>query len=90
MFAKLAQFGHFGRTHSAGVVARPCNDNHPLRLVVASARPRRATLACRWHVTPRGTLECVWGLEAADVIGTAPEPQIGWPRRSMPRALLAA
>jgi hypothetical protein len=62
MFAKLAHFGHFGRTHGAGFAARPSNDNHPLRLVVASRRPRRSILACHWHRTPSGTLECVWSV----------------------------
>ena len=60
MFAKLAQFGHLARTHSAGTTTRPCNDNHPLRLI-ATQRPRRPALTCRWHETPSGALECVWG-----------------------------
>ena len=60
MFAKLAQIGHFARTHSAGTTTRPCNDNHPLRLI-ATQRPRRPALTCRWHETPSGALECVWG-----------------------------
>ena len=91
MFAKLAHFGHFGRTHGAGFAAWPSNDNHPLRLVVASRRPRRSILACHWHRTPSGTLECVWSVEGVDsTVAAAPEPQICRPSGSRLRALLAA
>ncbi len=89
MFAKLAQLGHFGRPQSAGPSARPCNDNHVLRLVV-SRWSRRARLTCRWQKTPDGMLECVWGTEGVDATGTAKEPQSCWPNRSPLRALLAA
>jgi hypothetical protein len=91
MFAKLAHFGHFGRTHGAGFAARPSNDNHPLRLVVASRRPRRSILACHWHRTPSATLECVWSVEGVDsTVAATPEPQICRPSGSRLRALLAA
>jgi hypothetical protein len=66
MFAKLAHFGHFGRTHDAGFAPWPANDNGLPRLVGASRRPRRNLLACHWHRTPSGALECVWSVEDGD------------------------
>jgi hypothetical protein len=91
MFAKLAYFGHFGRTHGTRFAAWSSNDNHPLRLVVASRLPKRRALACHWHTTPSGTLECVWTVEGTDTPGTAaPEPQICRLNGSPQRALLAA
>ena len=91
MFAKLAHFGHFGRTHGVRFAAWPSNDNQPLRLVVASRRRRRRFLACYWHTTPSGMLECVWSVEGTDsTVAAAPEPQICRSSRSRLRALLAA
>jgi hypothetical protein len=91
MFAKLAHFGHFGRTHGARFAALPSNHNHPLRLVVGSRRPRRSVLACHWQTTPSGTLECVWSVDGADsTVAAAPEPQISRLSGSRLRALLAA
>jgi len=77
MFAKLAHYCHFGRTHDAGFATRPCNDNRLLSLVGASRRPRRGPLACHWHKTPSGALECFWTTEDDDTGGAAAqEPQI--------------
>ncbi len=88
MFAKLAQLGHFGRPQSAGPSARPCNDNHVLRLVV-SRQSGRARLTCRWQKKPNGTFECFWVTEGADATGIAEEPQLCPSNRLPLRALLA-
>jgi hypothetical protein len=89
MFAKLAQFGRFGRTHKAGIVFRSSNDGHLLRLA-ASRRPPRRVLACRWRKTPTGGLECVWGIERTEVTAVPQESQIGRPNGSLSALLRAA
>lgn len=91
MFAKLAYFGHFGRTRGARFVAWPSNDNRPLRPVVASRRQKGNVLACHWHTTPSGTLECFWSVGGTDTPRDAvPEPQLCRLSESPLRAPLAA
>jgi hypothetical protein len=91
MFAKLAQFGRFGRTHDAKFATWPSNDNGLPCLVGASRRPRRGLLACHWHRTPSGVLECAWSVEDDDTGGAAaPNPPIYRRNGSPLRALLAA
>jgi hypothetical protein len=71
MFAKLAHFGRFGRTHEARFATSPANDNLLPRLVGSSRRPRRNVLVCHWHRTPSRALECVWSVEDEDTGGAA-------------------
>ena len=77
MFAKLAHFSRFGRTHEARFATWPANDNHLPRVVGSLRRPRRSVLVCHWHRTPSGALECVWSVEDEDTGGAAaPAPQL--------------
>ena len=76
MFAKLAHFSRFGRTHEARFATWPANDNHLPRLV-GSSRPPRSVLVCHWHRTQGGALECIWSVEDEDNGGAAaPSPQL--------------
>jgi hypothetical protein len=70
MFAKIAHFSRFGRTHEARFATWPANDNHLPRLG-SSRQPRRSVLVCHWHRTPSGALECVWSIEGEDTGGAA-------------------
>ncbi len=81
MFAKLARFRTFKRTvgRRFGAADTPCNDNQPVRRVIASSRQlRRPVLLCRWHKAPAGALECSWHLGAI-AASNAEEPGISRP-----------
>jgi hypothetical protein len=85
MIVKRKKF-HFARaaTPRSGATAIPCNDNAPVRRVVASRRVRRPALFCRWQQTPAGALECSWQVTSSDA-SAAEEPGIS--RRGGQRVL---
>jgi hypothetical protein len=66
MFAKFAAFQAFSpgrRAPLAGGIPH-CNDNRPARdLRELARRLPRPVLACRWHTSPTGRLECTWDLQ---------------------------
>lgn len=90
MFAKLLQFRITGpqRMQRSVATSRPCNDNHPIpRLVMSPQRRSKPVLACHWHKTATGRLECAWRSET--VVTPTEEPQIYF-LVGEPRLLLAA
>ncbi len=79
MFAKLAQFGAFGRRHASSFAAKGVHRNDPARrMATLSQRAMRPVLVCGWRQVPAtGRLECFWQVVPVD-LAAAEEPEITW------------